>query len=101
MKPRFTEAASKDLHEARAFVAWKFGPQVRKRLNAELRRAIHLLREHPFAGKEAGRTAREYVLQGYPYSLVYYVENDVIVIAALYHHSRDPGFWHGRFGPER
>jgi hypothetical protein len=37
----------------------------------------------------------------YPYSLIYYVENDEVVIAALSHHSRNPEFWHDRLGPER
>lgn len=101
MKPRFTEAATEDLAEARTFVASTFGKQVRKGLNAELRRATTLLRERPFAGKSAGRTAREYVLNGYPYSLIYYVENDDIVVSAFYHHSRHPNVWQERFGPER
>lgn len=52
-------------------------------------------------GRAAGGTAREYVVGGYPYSLIYYVENDEVVIAALYHHRREPTFWHGRFGAER
>jgi plasmid stabilization system protein ParE len=101
LRARFSEAAAEDVREARAFVAAKFGRQVRQGLNAELRRAIALLREHPFAGKSSGRTAREYVLDGYPYSLIYSIENDEIVIAALYHQNRDPVFWHDRFGRER
>ena len=101
MRAHFSEAAAEDVREARAFVASRFGAQVRNGLNAELRRAIALLRERPFAGKPAGHTAREYVLDGYPYSLVYSVEADEVVIAALYHHSREPTFWHSRFGAGR
>lgn len=99
MRARFTEAAVDDLTQARAFVASKFGTQVRTGLNAELQRAVALLREHPSAGKSAGSAAREYVLDGYPYSLVYFVEDDEVVIAALAHHRRDPQLWRDRFAP--
>ena len=67
-----------------------------------MRKAVALLREHPEAGQLAGKTAREYVIDNiYPYSLIYYLGEDEVVISALYHHSRDPEFWHDRFGPER
>lgn len=95
MRARYTEAASADLKEARAFAARK-GREHRKRLNAELRRAVALLREQPHAGKPVGPTGREYVLRLVPYSLIYSVEADEILISVVRHHSRDPAFWHGR-----
>lgn len=100
MKPRFTEAASADVREARAFYG-KRGRHARIGLNRELRHVLTLLRDHPEAGKPAGKTAREFVIDVYPYSVIYYIEGGEVVIAALYHHSRDPEFWHHRFGLER
>jgi plasmid stabilization system protein ParE len=100
LRTRFTEAASVDLKEARAFAA-TMGRQARKRLNAELRKAIALLREQPQAGKPVGRTLREYVVDLVPYSLIYAIEEDEIVISVIRHHSRNPTFWHDRFDPER
>jgi plasmid stabilization system protein ParE len=100
VKPRFTEAASADVREARAFYG-KRGRLARIGLNRELRRVLTLLREHPEAGKSAGKTAREFVMDIYPYSVIYYLDKDEVVIAALYHHSRDPEFWHNRFRTER
>jgi toxin ParE1/3/4 len=101
LKARFNEAASEDVREARAFVLTRFGRQARNGLNAEIRSNVALLCEHPLAGKPTGKTAREHVLSGYPYSIIYYIERDEIVISALSHHSRDPTFWHDRFGLER
>jgi plasmid stabilization system protein ParE len=101
LRTRFQEDASEDLREARAFVLARFGRQARKGLNAELRRTVAMLREHPLAGKPAGKTAREHVLNGYPYSIIYYIQGEEVVISALYHHSREPTFWHNRFGPGR
>jgi toxin ParE1/3/4 len=100
VRARFAEAALADLAEARAFYG-RARREARIGFNRELRRAVALLREHPEAGKPAGRTAREYVIDVYPYTLVYYIADDEIVIAAVAHHSRDPEFWHHRFGPER
>jgi toxin ParE1/3/4 len=100
VKARLAEAAHGDLLEARAFYG-KARREARIGFNREVRRAIALLREHPEAGKPAGRTAREYVLDVYPYTLVYYIADGEIVIAAVAHQSRDPDFWHGRFGPDR
>lgn len=100
MRIRFTEAAHADLTEARAFYG-RARREARIGFNREVRRAVTLLREHPEAGRPAGSTAREYVIGVYPYTLVYYIIDGEIVIAAVAHHSRDPEFWHHRFGPER
>lgn len=100
MKVRFTEAAHADLEEARAFYG-KRRREARIGFNREVRRAITVLRDHPEAGGPAGKTAREYVIDVYPYTLVYYLTDGEIVIAAVAHHSRNPEFWHPRFGPDR
>ena len=43
---------------------------------------------------------REAVLRRYPYSIVYWVDasGDVLVVAVA-HASREPGYWHGRISP--
>lgn len=98
MRVRFAEGAHADLLEARAFYGGR-RREARIGFNREVRRAVALLEQHPEAGKPAGKTAREYVIDVYPYSLIYYVSESEIVVAAIAHHSRDPTFWHGRFGP--
>lgn len=100
MKARLAEAAQADLLEARTFYG-KARREARAGFNRAVRKAVALLREHPEAGKPAGKTAREYVMDVYPYTLVYYVTDDEIVIAPVAHQSRNPEFWHARFGPER
>jgi plasmid stabilization system protein ParE len=92
---RFVEAAHADLLEARAFYGSR-RREARIGFNGEVRRAVALLAQHPEAGKPAGETAREYVIDVYPYSLIYYVSEGELVIAAVAHHSRDPTFWHDR-----
>lgn len=100
MRVRFAEAAHADLIEAHTFYGSR-RREARIGFNREVRRAVALLIEHPEAGKPAGKTAREYVIDVYPYSLIYYPFDGEIVIAAVAHHSRDPTFWHDRFGTGR
>lgn len=59
-----------------------------------------LLREQPHAGKPVGQRLREYVLRLVPYSLIYSVEPQEVVISVVRHHNRDPTFWHGRVDGE-
>jgi hypothetical protein len=41
-----------------------------------------------------GRTdVRPRVLQRFPYSIIYLVERNEIVIVAVAHHKRRPGYW--------
>jgi plasmid stabilization system protein ParE len=100
LRARFNEAASADLKEARAFYG-KGGREARKRFNAQVRAVVELLRRQPEAGTPKGGTLREYTLDVFPYSLIYVVEDDELVISVVRHHSRDPTFWHDRLGPER
>ncbi|HZG42736.1 MAG TPA: type II toxin-antitoxin system RelE/ParE family toxin [Longimicrobium sp.] len=98
MNLRFTDDAKAEIQEARGFYA---GTPARAGFNAELRRAAALLRERPLAGKPAGRVAREFVLPGaYPYSLIYHIDHDTVVVSAVAHHRRDPTYWRGQYGPE-
>ncbi|MBI3775205.1 MAG: hypothetical protein HY273_06575 [Gammaproteobacteria bacterium] len=39
---------------------------------------------------------RRYVMQRFPYSLIYTVSSEEIRILAVAHHSRRPGYWQGR-----
>ncbi|MDQ3281916.1 MAG: type II toxin-antitoxin system RelE/ParE family toxin [Acidobacteriota bacterium] len=44
---------------------------------------------------------RRYVFPTYPYSIVYFVEDDVIRIAAVAHDKRRPGYWRKRLRRSR
>ena len=44
---------------------------------------------------------RRYVFPTYPYSLVYFVEDDVIKVVAIAHDKRRPGYWRKRLRKSR
>ena len=52
------------------------------------------IRKHPQAWPTWHRAdVRRHVLRRYPYSIFYVVEGDVVVIVAVAHHKRRPGYW--------
>ena len=62
----------------------------------EVEQAERRLVEFPNASSRLGRSARRLVLRRFPYQLIYRVEADVIVIYAVAHQSRRPGYWRKR-----
>ena len=50
----------------------------------------------PEAAPRVGERVRRFVLSGFPYDLIYAVLQDEVVILAVAHHSRRPGYWKTR-----
>ena len=47
----------------------------------------------PLAGSPSVAGTRRAILKGFPFSLFYRPDGDNIIIFALSHHSRRPGYW--------
>jgi plasmid stabilization system protein ParE len=62
-----------------------------------VRRDLEMLRVYPQAGKQLGRSRlRRLVIDRWRHSIIYAVEDEVIVIFAFAHQSRRPGYWRKR-----
>jgi len=59
-------------------------------------RLIDLVREHPRLGQSVGGRFRQAVLRRFPFSLIYSEEPAEIVIIAVAHQKRRPGYWRDR-----
>ena len=60
----------------------------------EIERVTGILTDNPLRYPECAAGCREATLTRYPYSLVYRVEaNGSILIVAVAHSSREPGYW--------
>jgi plasmid stabilization system protein ParE len=57
---------------------------------------IDSLCKHPHLGHEVGSGLRRALLHRFPFSLVYSVESDAILIVAVAHQGRRPGYWKKR-----
>ncbi len=62
-----------------------------------VRRDLEMLRAYPLAGKQLGRSRlRQFVIDRWRHSIIYAVEDEVIVVFAFAHQSRGPGYWRKR-----
>lgn len=70
-------------------------PTAARDFAALIRTGVEGIREHPFAWPLwRGRTdVRHRVLRRFPYSIMYLIEAEVVVILAVAHHKRRPGYW--------
>lgn len=67
-----------------------------ERFEAEVRRATHLLIEHPEIGAPADPHLRKFVLHRFPFTLYYSVTSDVLRVETVAHQSHRPGYWQSR-----
>lgn len=62
-----------------------------------VRAGVQSIRERPAAwARWRASDVRRKILRRFPYSIFYIVENDAVVIVAIAHHKRRPGYWKPR-----
>lgn len=62
----------------------------------DIQRAINRVCTHPESGQKYKNNFRRYLLRKFPFSLIYNIEQDHILILAVTHHSRRPNYWKDR-----
>ena len=62
----------------------------------DLQRTVDALREHPKVGRPVGRGLRRAPFRRFPFLLIYADDPDAIVVVAVAHQKRRPGYWRGR-----
>ncbi|MGI9306620.1 MAG: type II toxin-antitoxin system RelE/ParE family toxin [Gammaproteobacteria bacterium] len=62
----------------------------------EVEGCVDLLLDRPFIGRRVG-AFRRFPLRKFPFTLIYALEQDVLVVVAVAHHRRRPGYWMGRY----
>ena len=63
---------------------------------AEVEHTIDLIRQFPDAGAPIGAARRRALVARFPYSVVYRREAEIIVVFAVAHQRRRPGYWRRR-----
>jgi toxin ParE1/3/4 len=82
--------------EYRAAVAWyrERSRDAARRLVEAVNAGLRSIRERPLAWPVwRGGPARRRLLHKFPYSLFFAVDGGEVVILAVAHHSRRPGYW--------
>jgi plasmid stabilization system protein ParE len=91
----FTQAAREELIEAQDWYegeATGLGRRFRQAINALIGRMSDNPRQFP----TVFRNVRRALLRRFPYSLFFVVEDDVLIVTACFHGSRDPSHWQER-----
>ena len=91
----FHPEADAELEEAALFYESRLAG-LGKSFAAEVERTIALVREFPEAGSQVGPRRRRVLVARFPYSIVYRHDSDAIVIVAVAHQRRRPGYWRWR-----
>ncbi|HEU4886948.1 MAG TPA: type II toxin-antitoxin system RelE/ParE family toxin [Thermoanaerobaculia bacterium] len=95
MQARFLRPAEAEVEEAVAYFDEQ-RPGLGDRFEQDLLAAVSFVSEHPFSGKPLSELVRKFRLRTFRYNLIYVIDESEIVIVAVAHHRRRPGYWHGR-----
>jgi plasmid stabilization system protein ParE len=79
-------------------LAWYQGrsPKAAAGFEAAMDAGLQRIADSPETWPLCDKRHRFYVLHRYPYSLIYRIENEDVLIVAVAHSSRHPAFWQGR-----
>jgi plasmid stabilization system protein ParE len=92
---RFFEEAAAEIEHQRAWYRRR-SLEVESSFLDEIDRAIALVLEAPERWPSHLGETRRYVLHTFPFSLVYFVEDDLIVVVAVASERMRPGYWRYR-----
>ena len=92
---KFHPDADAELEEASLFYESRLSG-LGKAFAAEIEQTIALVREFPESGTPVGSRRRRVVIARFPYSIIYRQDPDAIVIVAVAHQRRRPGYWRRR-----
>ena len=95
MKLRFLTPARRELMRAAAWYDTQ-SAGLGDRLLDSVRVGLRAIREFPNAHPPLDKWYRRFLLDTFPFSLVYRIEPDEIVIVAVAHAKRRPGYWRRR-----
>lgn len=91
----FLEAA---LEEYDASLDYYIGrdEQVARSFVAEFEASVEQIVANPTRWRKEGEVVRIYRMPNFPYSLIYRERNGNVILVALAHHRRRPGYWRAR-----
>lgn len=96
-RARFHPGASEDYDAA---YAWYFthGIGIANDFEREIERCLRLIEESPLRWPRFDAERRRMIVRKFPYSIVYEIINDEVVILAVAHGRQRPYYWRERVG---
>ncbi len=95
MRVRLDPAAKLEIRQAALFYE-DCREELGQDFLASVESAFEQIERHPTVWRILKGRFRRYLLQRFPYGVIYAVDEDVIYIAAVMHLKRKPGYWVSR-----
>ncbi len=92
MKAFFLPGAEQDLAEGVSFYD-EASPDLGNLLIDEVEQTLAHILQNPQIGRREHGPTRSFPLRRFPYDIIYLVESERVVVVAVAHHRRGPGFW--------
>jgi plasmid stabilization system protein ParE len=92
---RLLEATEQEVEEASDWYGSRSEPS-RTAFLLEIEQALKHILRRPYTWSRYVGGTRRYVCKTFPYSLIYLVEGDAVVVVAVAHQSRRAGYWKNR-----
>ena len=95
IKPRFLPAAATELLKEVAYysnVRDGLGIRFEHAVESAVKNAV----SNPSGGAPSPKGTRSRLVKGFPFSVVYRASDTEILVVALMHHRREPGYWADR-----
>ena len=89
---RLTTEAKDELSAGVSFYDSEY-PGLGQDFAVEVRRLCRIVAESPESGFELRSGLRRRILRRFPYSILYTIDDDTIVVIAVAHQRRKPGYW--------
>ena len=91
----FDPSAEDEVEEAKAWYARR-NPEAAARFVQHVRQAVSAVAEAPERWPEIEPEVRRFVLRKFPYSLIYAIEGEHVLVLSVAHQRRQPGYWRDR-----
>jgi plasmid stabilization system protein ParE len=95
VNPAFHQEAIREFEEAVKFYGER-GHNLAIRFKHELQKTITRVVAHPDRWRILEDDIHRCLVNVFPYSVLYTIETDYVVIVAIMHNKRQPGYWRSR-----
>ncbi len=95
MKLRLLLPADEEFAEATLFYL-EGSPRAARRFKQVVEDSLRAIAANPTRYRRYSRNIRVKVVREFPYSIFFSIEPGEIVVTAIAHDARRPGYWHGR-----
>lgn len=96
MRIRYLEDARLEIQDGSEYYRKVASPAMAQVFRRAVRDAVRMVRTHPLAWQKTELFGRRYVMTRFPYSVIYEIDGDDLVVVAVACQYREPYYWADR-----